>query len=115
LDGLKSFSQKKTFARSNHGTQRCQQTQTQESQIVFQYAAGRSLALFPEEIILAIRECINGAIGIAVDDLIQEVCRLFSLKATSESSLNINHLIDSMVSADTLSLRGNKVTKGKKF
>ena len=69
----------------------------------------------PEEIILAIRECINGAIGITSDDLIREVCRLFGLKATIDTTIHINRIVEYLLSKNILDSRNDKITKGINF
>ena len=73
------------------------------------------LEIPPEEISLAIRECIKSAIGITYDDLIREICRLFGLKVTNETSINIGKNINLLVSNNILILNNNKITKGNKF
>jgi hypothetical protein len=69
----------------------------------------------PEEIELAIRECVNSAVGITVDDLVRETCRLFGLKATTDAALNIERIIESLILIDVLGVRNDKLIKGKNF
>lgn len=51
----------------------------------------------PEEIMLALFECVKGAVGITADDLIRETCKLFGLKATQENAHHIERHINHMV------------------
>lgn len=69
----------------------------------------------PEEISLAVRECIKGAVGITYDDLIREVCRLFGLKVTTETTTHIGKIINSLVSNNILIINSDKITKGNNF
>ncbi len=69
----------------------------------------------PEEVVLAIRECIKVAVGITIDDLIREVGKLFGLNATEENAVHIGRIIYSLISNDALSLKNNKVAVGKNF
>jgi len=69
----------------------------------------------PEEIMLAIHECVNGAVGIALDDLVRETCRLFGLKAIAEATIHIDRIVKYLVEKNVLSLKDEKVTKGRKF
>jgi very-short-patch-repair endonuclease/KaiC/GvpD/RAD55 family RecA-like ATPase len=69
----------------------------------------------PEEIVLAIRACVSGAVGITLDDLIRETCRLFGLKATVETTMHIERIIKLLVSNEILVLKNNKASKGNRF
>lgn len=69
----------------------------------------------PEEIALAIRECVKSAIGILQDDLARETCRLFGLNATADAAGYVGSLAEQMVKAGILAVNDEKVTKGPKF
>lgn len=69
----------------------------------------------PEEIILAIRECINGAVGITLDDLIRETCKLFGLKATADTTFHITRIVEYLSSKDIIIIKNEKITKGSYF
>ena len=73
------------------------------------------LVIPPEEIEIAIRECVKSAIGITLDDLIRETCRLFGLNATTENTAQVSKIIETLVLNSALVSRNNKLTKGKNF
>jgi very-short-patch-repair endonuclease len=73
------------------------------------------LEIPPEEIVLAIRECITSAVGISKGDLIHEICRLFGLKGTNETTTHIGKIIDYLLSKNTLYIKGDKLIKGDNF
>ena len=73
------------------------------------------LEIPPEEIEIAIRECVKSAIGITLDDLIRETCRLFGLNATTENTAQVSKIIETLVLNSALVSRNNKLTKGKNF
>jgi len=73
------------------------------------------LEIPPEEIELAVRECIKSAVGISQDDLIREICRLFGLKAIAETATHIEQTINQLVANNTLIMNSEKITKGSNF
>lgn len=73
------------------------------------------LEIPPEEIELAIRECVKSAVGITFDDLIRETCKLFGLNATTENTMQISKIINTLASNEILVSRNDKLTKGKNF
>lgn len=73
------------------------------------------LEIPPEEIELAIHECVQSAVGITFDDLIRETCKLFGLNATTENTIQVSKIIKTLVSNGALISRNEKITKGKNF
>lgn len=69
----------------------------------------------PEEIGVAIKACVQSALGIFVEDLVRETLKLFGLIATSDHSALIKSQLDQMVSQDILKLENNKISKGRNF
>ena len=67
----------------------------------------------PEETILAIQECVTGAVGIERGDLVREVCKLFGLKATDDNTFVVNYFVDYLVSNDFLVSKNGKILHGK--
>ena len=68
----------------------------------------------PEEIMMALFECVNGAVGITKEDLIRETCKLFGLKATQDNVLLVKKNIDYMVTKKVFKSDGEKISKAKK-
>lgn len=66
----------------------------------------------PEEIVLAIQECVMGAVGIEQEDLIREVCRLFGLKATDDNFFVVHHYVNYLVTNNYLLSKNGKITRG---
>jgi len=67
----------------------------------------------PEETILAIHECVTGAVGIERGDLVREVCKLFGLKATDDNTFVVNYFVDYLVRKDLLVSKNGKILRGK--
>jgi len=68
----------------------------------------------PEEIMLALLECVNGAVGINKEDLIRETCKLFGSKATQDNTRIIGNIVDHMISNRIFKSDEGKISKAKK-
>ena len=66
----------------------------------------------PEETIIAIRECVTGAVGIEQGDLVREVCRLFGLKATDDNTFVVNQYVNYLISKNLLVSKNGKILRG---
>lgn len=66
----------------------------------------------PEEIVLAIQECVMGAVGIELEDLVREVCRLFGLKATDDNFFVVHQYINYLVTNNHLLSKNGKIARG---
>lgn len=69
----------------------------------------------PEEIEVAIKACVQSALGILSEDLVRETLKLFGLTATRDNSLLIQTMLDRMVLRDVLKLENGKISKSKNF
>ena len=66
----------------------------------------------PQEVSLAIFECVKNSISISEDDLIKETARLFGLKATANVSMKIQWIIRSMITNTHLKQKAGKIMMG---
>ncbi len=69
----------------------------------------------PEETMVAVRTCVQHALGIFHEDLIRETLKLFGLTATRENSVFLRKMISQMVSQNVLNLENGKISKGNNF
>ena len=69
----------------------------------------------PEEIMMAVRECVKSALGITYDDLVRETLKLFGLHTIQDNSIHVGEIIDQMITQYKLKSEKEKITKGKKF
>jgi hypothetical protein len=67
----------------------------------------------PQEISLAVLECVRNSISITEDDLVREIARLFGLRATKKVAPIIRRIIRSMVSNKSLRRKSGKIMIGK--
>ena len=65
----------------------------------------------PEEIEVAVREGVKGAITIGSEDLYRGVCKLFGLKATQENIARVENIVSAMLARDELKLENDKVSR----
>jgi len=63
----------------------------------------------PEEIGLAIIECVKNSVGISEDGLTKEVARLFGLRVVDSNIPPIRQMVKHLVKFKTLGIRGNKL------
>ena len=66
----------------------------------------------PQEIALAVIECVQNSISISENDLIKEAARLFGLRATEKVSIDIKRVIQSLLSTGNLIPKNNKIMLG---
>lgn len=69
----------------------------------------------PEEIEVAVRQCVKGSVTIRRDDLARETARLFGLRNSSENSGLIDRIMESMLKRQVLLDQGGKISAGAKF
>ena len=63
----------------------------------------------PEEIGLAILECVRNSIGISEDGVTREVARLFGLRAGKNTVRPIKQVINHLIRYKALAVKGNKL------
>jgi len=68
----------------------------------------------PEEIMMALIACVEGAIGISKDDLTREACKLFGLNATQDNAIQVEKIIDHMIKIKVFKNNEGKISKVKK-
>ncbi len=69
----------------------------------------------PEEIEVALRECVRGALTIAREDLVKEACRLFGLRATAENAARVDGIVTALLAAGEFELEKGKIRRGNNF
>jgi hypothetical protein len=69
----------------------------------------------PEEMQLALAECIKNSITIAPEDLAREACRLFGLRATRENLRPFEAISGQMVEDGVLKIENGKLARGDFF
>lgn len=69
----------------------------------------------PQEIMLAIMECVKNSYSIGEVDLIKETARLFGLQARNKTSFTIRKAIQKMIDNDYLQLKFGKIILGQKM
>lgn len=69
----------------------------------------------PEEIMVAVKVCVQHALGIYHEDLLRETLKLFGLMTTRDNSLSLRIIISHMVSQNILKLENGKISKGDNF
>ncbi len=67
----------------------------------------------PEEITIAVLECVKCAVGILSEDLIRETCRLFGLNVTRENAIFIQNIVNGLVNNKLLTSEDDKIIMGK--
>jgi len=67
----------------------------------------------PQEISLAIIECVKNSMSISEDDLVRETARLFGLRATSKVSARIWWIMNSMLTNNHLERKAGKIMMSK--
>jgi very-short-patch-repair endonuclease len=67
----------------------------------------------PEEITIAIIECVKCAVGIMSEELIRETLRLFGLKSTRENTQSINEVINGLLRKKILISEDEKIVMDK--
>jgi hypothetical protein len=69
----------------------------------------------PEELTVAIKTCVQSALGISPEDLLRETLKLFGLTATRDHSAQLQTLLDQLVAQDILKLENGKISKSRNF
>lgn len=63
----------------------------------------------PQEIAIAVIECVQNSISITEDDLVKETSRLFGLRATSKVSAKVERIIRNLISSNRLTEKSGKI------